>query len=347
MKQKNNWLKAISLALCAALLLSGCAGGGKSGGSGSSAQKTDDSSVSSGGDASSDAPRDYSKYNKYLDIAEIIEDDIEPILIAYFENVDYAAEFTVIGDYGAIKKAVQFYTAFTYPVEQAIDYAKQDPAYPKADAAILAIGDSMIQVMEALGKLASYMNFDEYVDDNMAQAPAIHAELWDALQVYDTYYLNYLEAIDEMASGNRDEDLAQLLEDGEMILYHSLSMIHTSEDILDIIWDQVEEANAEAEDFILPEIDMTELSPLFGQFQTSYDNLLEAMDTKEEQEKIKSFSGAVAENAMKLYTNKVNALYICVGNLASDLMGGEDYTENFDKVNEAISSMIDGYNSII
>ena len=347
MNQKSHWMKAVSLALCAALLLSGCSSGGKSGGSESDIQKADDSSVSSNA-TSSDTPKDYSKYNKYLDIAEIIEDDIEPILVVYFENVDYAEDFTVIGDYSAIKDVVDFYTSFTYPVEQAIDYARQDPAYPKADAAMLAMGDSMIQVMEALGDLASYMRFDDYEKDNMAKAPEIHAALWDALQVYDTYYINYLDAIDEMASGHRDEDLAELLENGEMILYYSLSMIHTSEDILDVIWDQVTAANAESEDeFILPELDMTELSSLFGQFQTSYDGLMEAMDTQEERDKVHSFSGAVAENAMKLYTNKVNSLYSRVGALAGNIVEGEDYSENFDKVSEAIDSMIDGYNSII
>lgn len=349
MNQKNHWLKAVSLALCTALLLSGCSGGGKSGGSDTSSKKTDASSSSSG-DTSSEAPKDYSKYNKYLDIAEIIEDDIEPILSVYFENVDYAEEFTVTGDYSAIKDAVDFYTSFTYPVEQAMSYAKQDPAYPKADAAITAMGDSMIRVMEALGDLASYMRFDEYEKDNMAKAPEIHAALWDALQVYDNYYLDYLAAIDEMASGHRDEDLAELLENGEMILYYSLSMIHTSEDILNIILDQVGLANAEAgpeDEFILPEIDMTELSPLFGQFQTSYDGLMQAMDTQEEREKISSFAGPVAESAMKLYTNKVNSLYSRVGSLAGDLLEGGDYSESFDKVSEAIDSMIDGYNSII
>lgn len=349
MNQKNHWLKAVSLALCAALLLSGCSGGGKSGGSDSSTKKTDASSPSSN-NTSNDVPKDYSKYNKYLDIAEIIEDDIEPILSVYFENVDYAEEFTVVGDYGAIKDAVDFYTSFTYPVEQAMDYARQDPAYPKADAAIMAMGDSMIQVMEALGDLASYMRFDDYEKDNMAKAPEIHAALWDALEVYDLYYMDYLAAIDEMASGHRDEDLAELLEDGEMILYYSLSMIHTSEDILDVIMDQVGAANAETgpeDEFILPEIDMTELSPLFGQFQTSYDGLMQAMDTQEEREKVKSFSGAVAENAMKLYTNKVNSLYSRVGALAGNLLEGEDYSDSFDQVSEAINSMIDGYNSII
>lgn len=351
MNQRNHWIKAAVLGLCAVLLLSGCSGGSGTGGSDTSTKKTDASSASSSSsDTSSDAPKDYSKYNKYLDVANIITDDIEPILIAYFENVDYAPEFNVIGDYGAIKDTVQFYTAHTYPVEEAIDYAKEDPAYPKVDAAITAMGDSMIQVMEALDDLASYMRFDDYQDDNLAKAPDIHAALWEALQVYDTYYENYLDAVNEMANESRDQDLAELLEDEQMILYHSLSMIYSSEDILDEIWTQLEAANAEAgpeDELILPEIDMTSLSPLFSQFQTAYDSLNEAMQTQEEREKISSFTGTIGDNAMKLYTNKVDALYSWVGKLAEDLTGGADYAENFNKVNEAISSMIDGYNSII
>ncbi len=345
MNQKNHWIKVTALALSTALLLSGCSGGGEKS---DTSKKDTDVSASSSSDVSSDAPKDYSKYNKYLDVADIINDDIEPILITYFDNVDYAAEFNVIGDYSAIKDAVQFYTANTYPVEEALDYAKEEPAYPKVDAAILAMGDSMIQVMEALDDLAAYMRFDDFEDDNMAKAPEIHAALWKALEIYDTYYNNYLDAVSEMASGSRDEDRAELLEEGQMVLYHSLTMIHTSQDILDEIWTQVEAANAETgpeDEMVIPSIDMTNLSALFGQIQTAYDGLNEALEDQEEKEKV--FSGPVGDSAMKLYMNKVNSLYSCMGRLAEDLTGDIDYAEDYNKASEAISSMIDGYNSII
>ena len=345
MNQKNHWIKVTALALSTALLLSGCSGGGEKS---DTSKKDTDVSASSSSDVSSDAPKDYSKYNKYLDVADIINDDIEPILITYFDNVDYAAEFNVIGDYSAIKDAVQFYTANTYPVEEALDYAKEEPAYPKVDAAILAMGDSMIQVMEALDDLAAYMRFDDFEDDNMAKAPEIHAALWKALEIYDTYYNNYLDAVSEMASGSLDEDRAELLEEGQMVLYHSLTMIHTSQDILDEIWTQVEAANAETgpeDEMVIPSIDMTNLSALFGQIQTAYDGLNEALEDQEEKEKV--FSGPVGDSAMKLYMNKVNSLYSCMGRLAEDLTGDIDYAEDYNKASEAISSMIDGYNSII
>ena len=285
-----------------------------------------------------------------MKIADIISDDIEPALSYYFENVDYAETFAVIGDYSAIEEGVRFYIATTYTVEEAMKYAKEETDYPKADADMTAMGDSMIQVMEALEDLASYMSFDDFEKDNMAKAPEIHAQLWQALQVYDVYSVNFLDAISEMASATRDDDRASLLKRGELVLYHSLTMIHTSEDILDLIWAQIETANAEIgpeEEMVLPEIDMTQLSPLFDQFQTAYEDLNGALANEEERSKISTFTGVVGDNALKLYNNKVESLLSWVNRLKNDLTEGADYAEDFNKVSEAIGSMIDGYNSII
>ena len=348
MNQKKYWAKAVALALCGALLLSGCSGGGGSE-SDKSTKKTDASSSSSS-DGSGEATKDYSKYNAYLRVIDIINDDIEPALSAYFDNVDYGEEFAVTGDYGAIKEGVRFFTANTYTVEEAMEYAKEDPAYPKADAAITAMGRSMIPLIDAQAEQAPSISFEDNEAHNRATAPEIHAQLWQALQVYDTYYMNFLNAIDEMANATRDDDRAELLEDGEMVLYHSLTMIHASEDILDVIWTQIEAANAEAgpeDEMVLPEIDMTELTPLFDQVQSAYEELNGDLANEEERSKISSFTGVIGDSALKLYNNKVESLLSWVNKLKTDLTEGGDYAEDFNKVNEAISSMIDGYNSII
>ena len=115
MNQKKRWLNVVALALCGALLLSACSSGGDGSGSGDESGKS--GGASSSGDVSSEPPKDYSKYNTYLKVSDIIDDDIEPALSAYFENVDYTEEFSIIGDYGAIKEGVQFFTAMTYTVE--------------------------------------------------------------------------------------------------------------------------------------------------------------------------------------------------------------------------------------
>lgn len=353
MNQKKLWTGMICLALSAALLLTGCGSkkdsdksvGDTSGGG----SKSDVSSSASSADKS-EGPVDYSKYNAYLDLAEEISGEIEPILAAYFSNVDFSPEFTVTGDYAAIKDAVEFYTPNTYLVENALSYLEDEPAYPEADTALRDLGDSPAKVMEALNHLASYMRFDEYEDDNMAKAPELHSELWSALQTYDENFEAFLGAIEVIANQSRNESRDKLLEDEEMILYHSLCMIYASQDILDDVWNQVELANAEAspeDELILPEIDMTNLSPLFNDLQTAYDGVTQALGTESEREKIDTFTGRVGDSATELYTNKINALYSHMGALAEAIMGGSDYTDAFNSASEAANSMVDSYNNIL
>ena len=192
------------------------------------------------------------------------------------------------------------------------------------------------------------MRTDDYKDDNLARAAEIHADLWEALQVFGTYYGEMMDAMDDLADETRDDDMEDMLNEGQMILYNSRLMIHASEDILNDIWEQImavaDTADPDAE-FELPELDKTNISPLFDQFNTAYEELTAAMAKKEEQEKV--FTGPVAEGSMQLYTTKVNNLYVKMGELANALNEGLDYSEVYDNASDALSSMIDGYNSII
>lgn len=348
MNQKKFWVKAIGMALCAALLLTGCSGGGTSG-SDTSAKKTDASSSSSSDVSSSEGPKDYSKYNAYMGLYDELS-DMEDILFEYFMNVDYTEDFALVegGDYAAIKDVVEYYTGRAYVAREALEYVDEEPSYPEVDAAVRALGDSPEKMMDALEDLASYMLFDDYKDDNLAKAPEIHAAIWDALQVFGPYYGEMMDAMDALADEIRDEDMEDMLNNGEMVLYHSRMMIHSSQDILNDIWSQIEGAietmDPEAE-FVLPEIDGTNLAPLFAQFNTAYEELTTAMSKAEELEKV--FTGPTAETAAELYSKKVDSLYIRMGELANALNEGLDYSEAYDSANEALNSMIDGYNAII
>ena len=346
MNQKKRWVRGIALALSAALLLSGCGGGGNK----SSASTSGDpggSSASSSADQSG-GPVDYSKYNAYMDLYGELS-DIEDVLMAYFMNVDYTEDFSVAegGDYAAIKDAVQYYTGHAYMAREALEYVDEQPSYPRVDAAVRALGDSPEKMMDALDSLSSYMIFGDYEDDNLAKAKEIHAKIWEALQVFGTYYGEMMDAMDELADATRDEDMENMLNEGQMILYHSRVMIHTSEDILDEIWDQLEAAldaaDPEAE-FELPVIDMTSLSGLFGEFNDAYGELSTELESEEEQAKV--FTGPVS-GTVQLYKMRVDALYVQMGKLAQALMDDADYGDIYDATSSALSDMINAYNMVI
>lgn len=336
--------KLLCLILCLLTLLTACGekDGGKTDGAGPTEEVT-------GAPTETSEPVDYSKYNTYIDLADEMA-EMEEILGVYFSNVAYQEEFALEegGDYANIKEAVQFYTGLSYTVEKALDYADEEPFYDEADAAVTALGDSPAKVMDALDHLGSYMRFDDFVDDGMAKAPELHAELWAALETYDTYYPAFLSALSTMAEESQEQDLADLLEAGELIRYNARQMIVTTQDIQDNIWTQmeaaVENAGSDAE-VELPTLDPTNLSPLFAQFQTAYEGLNAALEDDGQKEKISAFTGKAGEESVKLYTNRVNTLYVKVGALAQAILDDADYTEAYDAVSEAVSDMISTYNN--
>lgn len=343
MKHKN-LIRILALGLSAALLLSGC--GGEDAGEedpSPSPSETESESVS----PDEDAPKDYSKFNAYLDMSEEMSDMMD-ILDVYFTNVEFAQDFALTegGDYAAIKAAADFYIANTYQVKQALEYAGEEPAYTRVDAAVRALGDSPVKLMEAIEDLSGYTQFSEYEEDNLAKAPEIHTAIWEPLQIFGTYYGEFMDAMNELDSELKGENLENLKKDGHMILYHSQVMLDRGEDIIDEISAQVGEANQDPNtEFVVPELDQAKLAPLFESFNTAYEDLIAVMGKEEEQEKV--FTGATAEAAMKLYTNKVNALYSSMGSLAQALNEGSDYVDAYNSVIDAYSGMIDGYNSII
>ena len=340
----KNLIRMLAFGLSTALLLSGCGEGGENPSESPSPSETATESESV---PPEDAPKDYSKFNAYLELSEKMSDMMD-ILDVYFTNVEYAQDFTLMegGDYTAIKEAADFYIANTYQVEQALDYADEEPAYTRVDAAVRALGDSPVKLMEAIEDLSGYTQFNEFEEDNLAKAPEIHAAIWEPLQVLGTYYNEFMDAMNELDSELDGEDLENLKKDGQMILYHSKLMLDRGENIIDEISAQVEAANQDPNaEFVVPELDQTALAPLFGAFNTAYEDLIAVMGKEEEQKKV--FTGATAEAAMQLYTNKVNALYVSVGSLAQALNEGSDYVDAYNSVIDAYSGMISGYNSII
>ncbi len=352
MNKTELWKRVSALSLAAALTLTGCSGGKDD--AAADDPKTSapaESAASAESAAPSAEPQDYSKYNAYLDLSDAIY-EMEEILTVYFENVEYEPDFALTegGDYGALKDALQFYTSNTYVATEALGYIDGTPAYPEVDAAVDDLGDSVIRVMEALDDIAAYLRFDDYVDDDLAQAPELHTELFSALETYDQYYGTFLEAMETLADETRDDDMESLLQEGQMILYNSRLMLHAGSDILDDIWEQLEASTEGADpnaEFTLPPIDLAELEPLYTDLQDAYAKLTEVLADQAEVEKVDSFTGTAGEQFLEMYTNRATTANARVGELMEILRAGGDYADAYDAASEAISDFIDSYNNII
>lgn len=340
MKAKN-LTRAVALSL-AALMLAGCSGGGDE----AEATPTPSAEVQE-----SQGPKDYSKYNAYLDLADELN-DAEDVLSTYFSCVNYTEEFSLVegASYADLKEGFDFYIPNTYVVTDALSYVEEEPAYPGVDASLRALGESPAQVMEALQDIANYLQFNDFEDDGLAKAPELHAALWSALKIYDSYYEQFFLAIDEMVEEGRGEDEAELLAEGQMILYHSTCMIYASQDALDEIDAQITDAYMAAveagtqESFDYPAIDMTAMAPHFTKCREGYEGYQQDLTSDEEKGKV--FTGKVADSSEQFFTTRVEALQSAMNALETVLTEGGDYVDAYNNVLDASNNLVDSYNSI-
>lgn len=75
------------------------------------------------------------------------------------------------------------------------------------------------------------------------------------------------------------------------------------------------------------------------------DGLLNKGDAVDVDPTTSAFTRLSGDESVKLYTSRVNTLYVKMGALAQALLDGADYAEAYDEVGEAITEMINTYNN--
>lgn len=336
MKNLTLLKRLLPLTLSAALLLTGCGGDTTSKPTETPVQETQGAEQ-----------YDYSKYNAYLDLNNEIS-DIEDILDVYFSNVDYTEDFALLegGDYAAIKEVASNYTPLTFVVREALDYVEDDPAYPDTDKLVEQLGTSVEEVMDALNSIGAYVRFDEFQEDNLAKAAQLHAELWAALETYDLYYADFMDAMSVLSDDLDQQYLEQLWEQGDLVLYYSECMMNSAQAALEEVMDQINTAfeNGAEE---LPELEMAAFNDHFNQFKEHCQTLKTTLENDEEREKVPSLTGTRGDSILTLYTQKVDALNYYMTQLSEYANGNVDYLEALYNAMDAHDAMIDAYNNII
>lgn len=197
------------------------------------------------------------KYNIYIElyntIVEIMED-----LNNYFLVVDTADEFRFRDD-----------TQYSYgygirgfnmdAVEDAETVYNMEPAYETLDSLVADMLPSMREIMETFDAIDD----SEYsYEENQYQQPKEnHVRLMACLEEFSAYASEYMKQVDIIADEKSEAREAQMLEDGQMIMYYYSHMITLASDILDEIYDQG------IDDYNLTELDLTPVYPMFEEMQ--------------------------------------------------------------------------------
>ena len=333
-------MRLSALLLTAGLLLSGCTGG---------TPAADNSGAPDGSPlpAESVSPTptestDFRKYNAYSDVMSDIY-EMDGMLAAYFTVVQDQPEFALVEgmDYSMLEDVFYNYIPLSIIMNTALDYSTEEPVYPEQDALLLELEQPYSDMCDALGELSDYLSFDRYVDDNMAQAAQLHAQIYEAVGPFDQAAWPFVESMQVLDQETEQLELDRLEAEGMNIALYSRMITNICGEMDADVWAQVE--NAES----LPALDMTNLESLYTQYQEAYVNLTAAMEDPEQVEKVYSWSSDEywSDTYRDNFTTAIADVNAAIAAFMEDARSQADYSQSYEQFYTAVSELIDQYNT--
>ena len=333
-------MRLSALLLTAGLLLSGCTGG---------TPAADNSGAPDGSPlpAASVSPppppsTDFREYNAHSDVMSDIY-EMDGMLAAYFTVVQDQPEFALVEgmDYSMLEDVFYNYIPLNIIMNTALDYNDEEPVYPEQDALLLELEQPYSDMCDALGELSDYLSFDRYVDDNMAQAAQLHAQIYEAVGPFDQAAWPFVESMQVLDQETEQLELDRLEAEGMDIALYSRMITNICGEMDADVWAQVE--NAES----LPALDMTNLESLYTQYQEAYANLTAAMEDPEQVEKVYSWSSDEywSDTYRDNFTTAIADVNTAIAAFMEEARSQADYSQSYEQFYTAVSELIDQYNT--
>ena len=337
-RKTAQWFGAL---LAFALLLSGCSG--NSGSAGSAPAGSSASQSSSQSDTSTETT-DFRKYNAYSDVAsDVLE--MDSLLAVYFTVVQDQPEFALAEgmDYSMLSDVFSGYMPVKFNMESAMSYNDEEPAYPEQDALLLDLQQPYYDMQEVLQDISVYLTYEDYLEDDLAQAKQLHATLYETVSAFDAAAWPFVEAMDALDQATEQQALDSLKADGMYIAFYSRTIINLCNEMDSDIWAQVETSET------LPALDMTTLEELYTQYQEAYANLTQALDDEEQVNKVYNWASDEywSDTYHDDFVAAVDGLNTALTAFMETARSQSDYTESYNQLSEAVSELIDQYNASI
>lgn len=341
-RKTAQWFGAL---LAFALLLSGCSGNSGSAGSASAGSSVSQSgSQSSSQSDTSTETTDFRKYNAYSDVAsDVLE--MDGLLGVYFTVVQDQPEFALADgmDYGMLSDVFSGYMPVKFNMESAVSYNDEEPAYPEQDALLLDLQQPYYDMQDILQDISVYLTYQDYLEDDLAQAKQLHTKLYEAVSAFDAAAWPFVESMDALDQATEQQALDSLKANGMYIAFYSRTIINLCNEMDADIWAQVETSET------LPALDMTNLEELYTQYQEAYASLTQALDDEEQVNKVYNWASDEywSETYHDDFVAAVDTLNTALTAFMETARSQSDYSESYSQLSEAVSELIDQYNASI
>lgn len=286
-------------------------------------------------------------YNLYVSINNEMLGRLADSLGKYFDYVEYQEEYSLLDD---DYFCYSISSGFFEDLDRAAELLERKEEKSELDEAYLALAPSVRELGEALNEVYEYTDEDSFLEDDYAKGKELHARVWKSCNEYETLGTDFVNKINELASGKRQEDLAQMQEEGYVVTYAIVSMLTTAQEIQTAIYDQGIE-----DDTMILQLDTEAIQPLYERYQEEVAAVLAYLKDEEalgaEGYPTMSAYYLTFEDAMENSLEELNEIFKNVAEQKQPASHGMANAFIVDGTilgyNSKVSAMIDEYNRLI
>ena len=221
----------ISLALCAALTLSGCGLVKKEQLPTTTAQTTvetkEETKETVPEETYSPEEMELIKYNYYVDLNNDIVEVIDSIGY-YFEVVDYTEEFSLLADTG-LTYGYRVYGKNTDILDDCLLLADMEPDYGEMDQLVKEMAEPLREVMDTLSDIS---RSNDYADNQYQKAKDYHKVLYTSAETVTNLGYEFMDAVAQMGEAKMAEEEEKMKEEGRLIIYNASRGISIGKEVL-------------------------------------------------------------------------------------------------------------------
>ncbi len=321
--------KLMVIAVAAVLALSGCLG------ESSASEQTSDTDEASAVDETE-------RYNAYIDMNNIILDDIDYVVYSYFYSAMYQQDFALYDEdnYWCTYLPEDYFDFMDYV------YGIAEAAEPgdDIDNAYIELYPVMKELCEKVNEVFDYIDAEGYLEDDYAKAKELHTVIYSDFNSYIELSGAFIDSVSEMAEAQIAEDMDYFQSEGFEVLYSMNSLLLTAKEIQSAIYDQ------EIYDENIIDLDLSAIQPLYDEYVAEIDTCMGVLASEDklandgfsaDNPYLESFKTAVSssEEALDGIFERVQAQ-----EPIEDYYTAEGTVSQFDS---AVSYMIDYYNAAI
>lgn len=171
------------------------------------------------------------KYSAYINLNNMMTGGMfDRMIETYIDEFGMDEEIYISDDFSEFTSAPVL-DGLVNAVNTAVDRASGEPSYGDADASLILLGPTMLDLLDTMEEISTYYSAKIFVDDQFVRGKELHRQFIAQYDEYEPLADQFFDDFDLIAAQQKLKDLDTLKEQDFLIRHYALSVVMRAQDI--------------------------------------------------------------------------------------------------------------------